>query len=127
EEYGVVACLAVLGLFAFISVRAFLISLEETDVADRLAIQGLALIFAAQALINMGVNVGLLPAKGMTLPYVSAGGSSHIGISITLGMLLALTRKRLRSARWQDAAPYQAEDGHHMSPGAHVLRRGRVG
>ena len=55
---------------------------------------GSALLFGLQALINMGVNVGLLPAKGMTLPFISAGGSSMLAISLTLGMLLALTRRR---------------------------------
>ncbi|MEO1205858.1 MAG: putative peptidoglycan glycosyltransferase FtsW [Pseudomonadota bacterium] len=125
EEYGVIACIFVLGLFAFIVLRAFLTSLQETDAADRLAIQGLAVIFAAQALINMGVNVGLLPAKGMTLPYVSAGGSSHIGISITLGMLLALTRRRVRSVPLRDDDYAFVAHGQGMRPSAN-LERGRV-
>jgi cell division protein FtsW len=56
-------------------------------------------MFGLQALINMGVNVGLLPAKGITLPFVSAGGSSMLAVSITLGMLLALTRRRPDVAR----------------------------
>jgi cell division protein FtsW len=56
-------------------------------------------MFGLQALINMGVNVGLLPAKGITLPFVSAGGSSMLAVSITLGMLLALTRRRADIAR----------------------------
>ncbi|MEM1371433.1 MAG: putative peptidoglycan glycosyltransferase FtsW [Pseudomonadota bacterium] len=98
EEFGVLACLFVLALFAFIVVRALLVALQEQDEANRLAIQGLALIFGLQALINMAVNVGLLPATGMTLPYVSAGGSSHVSISVTLGFLLALTRRRATSA-----------------------------
>jgi cell division protein FtsW len=51
-------------------------------------------LFPLQALINMGVNVGLLPAKGMTLPFISAGGSSTLAVSLTLGMLISLTRKR---------------------------------
>lgn len=99
EEYGVVACLALLALFAFIVLRAFLIAINERDAANRLAIQGLALIFGLQAMINMGVNVGLLPAKGMTLPFISAGGSSMLAISVTLGMLLALTRRRVDPGR----------------------------
>jgi cell division protein FtsW len=94
EEYGVVACLALLGLFAFVVMRALFKAAQEPDAATRLSIQGLALMFGLQALINMGVNVGLLPAKGITLPFISSGGSSMIAVSISLGMLLALTRRR---------------------------------
>jgi cell division protein FtsW len=94
EEYGVIACLILVGLFAFVVMRALVKAAQEPDAATRLAIQGLALVFGLQALINMGVNVGLLPAKGITLPFVSAGGSSMLAVSITLGMLLALTRRR---------------------------------
>jgi cell division protein FtsW len=99
EEYGVVACLVLLGLFAFVVMRALRAAAREPDRATRLSIQGLALLFGLQALINMGVNVGLLPAKGITLPFISAGGSSMIAVSITLGMLLALTRHRPDPAR----------------------------
>lgn len=99
EEYGVIACLVLLGLFAFIVMRALIAAAQEKDAATRLSIQGLALLFGLQALINMGVNVGLLPAKGITLPFVSAGGSSMLAVSITLGMLLALTRHRPHVAR----------------------------
>lgn len=94
EEYGVIACLALLCLFGFIVMRALLRAAQEPDASTRLAIQGLALIFGLQGLINMGVNVGLLPAKGMTLPFISAGGSSMLAVAVTLGMLLALTRRR---------------------------------
>ncbi len=94
EEYGVIACLVLVGLFAFVVMRALVKAAQEPDAATRLAIQGLALLFGLQALINMGVNVGLLPAKGITLPFISVGGSSMIAVSITLGMLLALTRRR---------------------------------
>ncbi len=99
EEYGVIACLVLLGLFAFVVMRALLKAAREPDAATRLSIQGLALMFGLQALINMGVNVGLLPAKGITLPFISAGGSSMLAVSITLGMLLALTRRRADVAR----------------------------
>ncbi len=99
EEYGIVACLALLAVFAFIVLRALRIARDEPVAADRLAIQGLALLFGLQALINMGVNVGLLPAKGMTLPFISAGGSSTLAISLTVGILLALTRRRADVAR----------------------------
>ncbi|MGH1418581.1 MAG: FtsW/RodA/SpoVE family cell cycle protein [Hyphomicrobiaceae bacterium] len=112
EEYGVVACLVLLALFSFITLRTLLSAGRQSDLATRLAIQGLALIFGFQALINMGVNVGLLPAKGMTLPFISAGGSSLLAVCITLGMLLALTRRRptdtrhgtLRSERRHDVS-----------------------
>ncbi len=99
EEYGVIACLVLVGLFAFVVMRALVKAAQEPDAATRLAIQGLALLFGLQALINMGVNVGLLPAKGITLPFISAGGSSTLAVSITLGMLLALTRRRPDLAR----------------------------
>lgn len=94
EEFGAIACLALIGVFMFIVVRSFMAAAREPDAATRLSIQALALLFGLQALINMAVNVGLIPAKGMTLPFISAGGSSTVAISITLGMLLALTRRR---------------------------------
>lgn len=94
EEYGVIACLGLLGIFAVIVIKSLIRAAEEPQAADRLAIQGLAIVFGLQALINMGVNIGLLPPKGMTLPFISAGGSSMIALAITAGMLLALTRHR---------------------------------
>ena len=94
EEYGVIACIALLGLFAFIVLKALMRAAEEPNAADRLAIQGLAIVFGLQALINTAVNIGLLPPKGMTLPFISAGGSSMLALAITAGMLLALTRRR---------------------------------
>ena len=99
EEYGVIACLVLVALFAFVVLRALIRAAEEPQTADRLAIQGLAIVFGLQALINMGVNVGLLPPKGMTLPFISAGGSSMLALSLTAGMLLALTRRRPDAAR----------------------------
>ena len=94
EEYGVVACLGVVALFLFIVVRAVLRALDEDDLGVRYGAIGLALLIGFQAFINMGVNVGLLPAKGMTLPMISAGGSSTLAIAVTFGMLIALTRSR---------------------------------
>jgi cell division protein FtsW len=94
EEYGVLACLVLVGIFAFIVIRALVRAAEEPNAANRLAIQGLAIVFGLQALINMGVNIGMLPPKGMTLPFISAGGSSMMALAITAGMLLALTRYR---------------------------------
>ena len=100
EEYGVVACLALVALFGFIVVRVFARSLDEPDPFRRLAVTGLALVFGLQALINMAVNVGLIPPKGMTLPLISAGGSSTIAIGIGLGLILGLTRRRADAARY---------------------------
>ena len=94
EEYGIAACLALLTLFAFITGRLLLRAANEPDAATRLGLTGLALLFGLQSLINMGVNVGLLPAKGMTLPFISAGGSSMMAVAVTLGMALALARRR---------------------------------
>ncbi len=99
EEYGVVSCLLLLAMFGFVVVRALMAARAEPEADIRHAVEGLALLFGLQALINMGVNVGLLPAKGMTLPFISAGGSSTLAVSVTLGMLLALTRRRPDVAR----------------------------
>jgi cell division protein FtsW len=94
EEYGLILVLIILGLFATIVVRSLFRLMRERDPFVRLAGTGLACIFGVQAMINMGVAVRLLPAKGMTLPFVSYGGSSVIAAGITVGMLLALTRTR---------------------------------
>ncbi|MDZ4842496.1 MAG: putative peptidoglycan glycosyltransferase FtsW [Hyphomicrobium aestuarii] len=94
EEYGAIACLGLLALYAAIAMLAVVRAAREADHANRLAVIGLAAMFSAQAAINMSVNTGLLPAKGMTLPFISAGGSSMMAVSITVGMLLALTRRR---------------------------------
>jgi cell division protein FtsW len=94
EEYGVITCLALIALYVYLAIAAFRHAWREPDAFVRLAVIGLALLIVLQALINMGVNVGLLPAKGMTLPFISAGGSSMLAASITAGMLLAAMRHR---------------------------------
>lgn len=94
EEYGFVLCLAIILLFLIIVVRSLIRLVGERDPFVRLAGAGLAALLGLQALINLGVAVRLLPAKGMTLPFVSYGGSSLLAAGISLGMLLALTRKR---------------------------------
>jgi cell division protein FtsW len=94
EEYGLILVLIVIALYAAITVRSLLRLMKERDPFIRLGGTGLACAFGVQALINMGVAVRLLPAKGMTLPFVSYGGSSVIASGIALGMLLALTRSR---------------------------------
>ncbi|MBK5945847.1 cell division protein FtsW [Rhodobacter veldkampii DSM 11550] len=94
EEYGLVLVLLIIALYASVVLSSLWRLLRERDPFTRLAGAGLACAFGVQALINMGVAVRLLPAKGMTLPFVSYGGSSVIASGIALGMLLALTRAR---------------------------------
>ena len=94
EEYGLVLVLAIIALYAIVVVRSLVRLMRERDPFVRLAGTGLACSFGVQAMINMGVAVRLLPAKGMTLPFVSYGGSSVIASGIAVGMLLALTRTR---------------------------------
>ena len=94
EEYGLICVLAIIALYATIVVRSLMRLMKERDPFIRLAGCGLACIVGVQAMINMGVAVRLLPAKGMTLPFVSYGGSSVIASGIAVGMLLAFTRSR---------------------------------
>jgi len=94
EEYGLILVLVIIALYCTVVVRSLFRLMKERDPFVRLAGTGLACIFGVQAMINIGVAVRLLPAKGMTLPFVSYGGSSVIAAGITVGMLLALTRTR---------------------------------
>lgn len=94
EEYGLICVLVIIALYTTIVVRSLLRLMKERDPFIRLAGTGLACAFGVQAMINMGVAVRLLPAKGMTLPFVSYGGSSLIAGGIAVGMLLAFTRTR---------------------------------
>ena len=94
EEYGLILVLLIICLYASLVLRSLMRLLRERDPFIRLAGTGLVCMFGAQAMINMGVAVRLLPAKGMTLPFVSYGGSSVIASGIAIGMLLAFTRKR---------------------------------
>ena len=94
EEYGLILVLCILALYATIVVRSLVRLMRERDPFTRLAGAGMTCAFGVQALINMGVAVRLLPAKGMTLPFVSYGGSSVIASGLAMGILLALTRSR---------------------------------
>ncbi|PIE08162.1 MAG: cell division protein FtsW [Rhodobacterales bacterium] len=94
EEYGLLLVLLIIGLYALVVVRSFYRLIHERDPFIRLAGTGLAGMFGVQALINLGVAVRLLPAKGMTLPFVSYGGSSLVATGLAVGMLLAFTRTR---------------------------------
>lgn len=94
EEYGLILVLVIIALYASVVGRSLLRLVKERDPFIRLAGTGLACTLGVQAMINMGVAVRLLPAKGMTLPFVSYGGSSIIASGIAVGMLLAFTRTR---------------------------------
>lgn len=94
EEFGMLFCLLIVFLFAFVVLRGFSKVWNEKDFFVMLAVAGLLSQFGIQAVINMGVAVNLLPAKGMTLPFLSYGGSSLIAVALGMGMMLALTRRR---------------------------------
>ncbi len=94
EEFGMIACLLLVGLFAFIVLRGLARAFAAEDHFVQLAASGLIFLFGLQAAINMAVNLNLLPSKGMTLPFISYGGSSLVALSLTAGMILALLRKR---------------------------------
>ncbi|MDO9459373.1 MAG: putative lipid II flippase FtsW [Alphaproteobacteria bacterium] len=94
EEFGMIACLLLVGLFAFIVLRGLARAFAAEDHFVQLAASGLIFLFGLQAAINMAVNLNLLPSKGMTLPFISYGGSSLLALSLTAGMILALLRKR---------------------------------
>jgi cell division protein FtsW len=93
EEFGLLACTILILLYLAIVVRVFKQQLEVRDPFVFLASAGLTIQFGAQAFINMGVNLALLPSKGMTLPFISYGGSSFLALALTMGMVLALSRK----------------------------------
>jgi cell division protein FtsW len=100
EEFGVIVCMILVLLFAIIVIRSLFVAQKSEDPFTRLAVTGLALLFGIQAAINMMVNLHMMPAKGMTLPFISYGGSSLLSLAVGTGFLLALTRRRPRSAEF---------------------------
>ncbi len=94
EEFGLAAGFLLLGLFAFVVLRCLAHTLQTSNPFVMLAAVGLTAQFGLQVVINVGVNLDLMPTKGMTLPFISYGGSSMIGMALVMGMLLALTRQR---------------------------------
>ncbi|MDI6027988.1 putative lipid II flippase FtsW [Corticibacterium sp. UT-5YL-CI-8] len=99
EEFGLFLCFIIMVLFAFIVLRGLSTALKEQDDFTRYAVGGLVVVFGLQSVINMCVNLQLMPAKGMTLPFISYGGSSLIAIAISMGMVLSLTRKKPEKRR----------------------------
>ncbi len=104
EEFGMILCMVILGVFAFIVLRGLLRLLVEGDYFVVLAATGLIASFGLQAFVNMASTLHLIPTKGMTLPFISYGGSSAIAIAFGMGLLLALTRRRVVT----DMAPAHA-------------------
>jgi cell division protein FtsW len=99
EEYGIIICLVLVAVFALIVFRGLSRSALSEDPFVRLASAGLVVLFGVQSCINMAVNLHLMPAKGMTLPFISYGGSSMIAVAFGMGLLLAFTRRRPEARR----------------------------
>ena len=95
EEFGIIVCIVIVGVFAFIVLRGFSRLLQEQNLFVTLAATGLLTQFGLQAIINMASSLHLIPTKGMTLPFLSYGGSSMLALAFGMGMVLALTRRRL--------------------------------
>jgi cell division protein FtsW len=93
EEFGIVLCLLIVALFSLLVMRGLLQALRRSSAFERMAVAGLTTQIGIQAFINMGVNLHLLPAKGMTLPFISYGGSALLSSAVTMGFLLALSRR----------------------------------
>jgi cell division protein FtsW len=94
EELGLIVCLIIVALFAFVVLRGFSRLLQENNLYIVLAATGLLVQFGLQAIINMASTLHLMPTKGMTLPFISYGGSSLLALGLGVGMILALTRRR---------------------------------
>jgi cell division protein FtsW len=95
EEFGMIACLGLMAFFGFIVIRGLWLAQRNVDPFCRSAAAGLTIMFGVQSWINMAVNLRAIPAKGMTLPFISYGGSSAIALAIGMGFLVALTRRHL--------------------------------
>lgn len=93
EEFGIILCLLIVALFGVLVMRGLMQAMRRNSAFERMAIAGLVTQIGVQAFINMGVNLHLLPAKGMTLPFISYGGSALLSTAVTMGFLLALSRR----------------------------------
>lgn len=105
EEFGLLACIAIVCVYLAIVMRVLLRLLDEENMFLLLASAGLAIQFGLQAIINMGVNAQIFPSKGMTLPFISYGGSSMLALSIGVGLLLAFTRRN----PYMDSKPHSVK------------------
>ncbi|CAN7495925.1 putative lipid II flippase FtsW [Rhizobium sp. LjRoot30] len=110
EEFGILFCMALVIIFSFVVLRGLSHAFKERNDFNRFAVAGLVLQIGLQSMINIGVNLELLPAKGMTLPLISYGGSSMVAISVTAGFILALTRHRPEK-RAQERSLFRVHQG----------------
>ncbi|WP_068314857.1 FtsW/RodA/SpoVE family cell cycle protein [Polycladidibacter hongkongensis] len=94
EEYGILLSVVIVSVFAMVVLRGLYMAMQEQDPFSRLSVVGLVSLFGLQSCINMAVNLNLIPPKGMTLPFISSGGSSLLAMALTMGFVLALTRRR---------------------------------
>jgi cell division protein FtsW len=104
EEFGIIACLGLIAIFAFIIMRGLWLASRNCDPFSRSAAAGLTIMFGVQSWINIAVNLRAIPAKGMTLPFISYGGSSELALAIGMGFLIALTRRNLATPSVLDRA-----------------------
>lgn len=104
EEFGAIICLVIIGVFAYIVLRNLIRILSETDKFVQLATLGIIAQFGIQSAINIGVTLNLLPTKGMTLPFISYGGSSTLAVSIGMGMLIGLTKRKTSLIRYRNVS-----------------------
>jgi cell division protein FtsW len=105
EELGLILCVVIVSLFAAFVIRSYVKATAMKSVFARSAVCGLAALIGLQSLINIGVNLRALPAKGMTLPFISSGGSSLLAAALTVGLVLSLTRRQSHAARRKDVMP----------------------
>ncbi len=113
EEFGIVVCIILVLAFAFVVMRGFAHTFRQESEYERLATAGLVVLFGVQSIINMAVNVNLMPAKGMTLPFISYGGSSLLALALAMGFLVALTRRRPEPTYARGAIEFESFAGHH--------------
>lgn len=97
EEYGMLLCLVIVGIYAAIVVRAMIVSAKDNNLFIILSASALAASFGLQGIINMASSLHMMPTKGMTLPFISYGGSSLLATALGVGMLLAITRKNVHA------------------------------
>jgi cell division protein FtsW len=118
EEFGILFCMVLVAIFAFIVLRGLWHALRLEDPFCRFATAGLTLLFGLQSSINMMVNLHMMPAKGMTLPFISYGGSSLVAVAYAMGMVLALTRRRPRSDVIANAWAFREREAGQFEPEA---------